>query len=920
MRSAKLTKKASYFSLILLYTILSADPWHPEINHRPRLLLVFDEIEEVQNRLYQEPYLSLWNNEYEPNQSIYQNARRSMDPTINTQLNPRSFFDKRAWIAKDAAFVFLMNRKADGFTTLNEFTDELNPWSRSDYFDHAIEYLESIDPTVVGPNDLIELISHGPMVNNWQYRSRELINYCQAYDLLLGSGMEPNDLIEDNLIQFAENLISKYTATEYTNQYLLQRNNHKLAIGAALGMAALTLNQNQNSSKWANAGMLLIDWVCFGDPAESFDGFSLIDENGGYAEGTHYFHYSWKKLAPFFIAMKNFNGDWSEFYTSTEIDGFYPNFTSSNNLNLRSPYFDTRYHVIYDWIKKLRLPNGMLPVIEDSPMNVYASEIGILSEQYNPFYNIQITDGEPSPLIQSLTDLRSDYIVAGNHSDDSNFNNESMIFMPHSGNAILKGQNNQSPYLHINGKNGHARLAAAAHDQADVSHFEIGFSKHRLSLEGGYSGWNYRYDINKAENHNIILVNGFGPKPPSGPSINIAYSGFPPEIDIDFNTGDPSPNDGFLENAFQSTSFSYIECHTEYGQSYYREEELETLEGQEIWLYNGQDQTNIHLKRAILFIDEEYYVMHDKIDSFGDSLNTYDWRFHANAGGEADGILLENENGGIITLNGDQAVSLQIFCTTASEQQLISYPTSLHSNDILGDSGYKEHTVINVEHQAADTDFLTIFYPSFSEQITINSIENDSSYIALLIYRPANIYDVVIVQNQNNLIFIDGFTNTNGDSIPTIETSANFLLISFERNLPFNLENVRLFGTADFGSEIVSINDSTFNLITDDISLESSENELFINNFSLSENYPNPFNLKTYINYSLKVKETVNISIFDLSGRNVKNSTFTNQQIGEYTFFWDGTDNQGQILPSGMYLFKIQSGKFSEMIKMIMIK
>ena len=165
-----------------------------------------------------------------------------MDLTINTQLNPRSFFDKRAWIAKDAAFVFLMNRKADGFTTLNEFTDELNPWSRLDYFDHAIEYLESIDPSVIGPNDLIELISHGPMVNNWQYRSRELINYCQAYDLLLGSGMEPNDLIEDNLIQFAENLISKYTATEYTNQYLLQRNNHKIAIGAAIKIEAALTN------------------------------------------------------------------------------------------------------------------------------------------------------------------------------------------------------------------------------------------------------------------------------------------------------------------------------------------------------------------------------------------------------------------------------------------------------------------------------------------------------------------------------------------------------------------------------------------------------------------------------------------------------------------------------------------------------
>ena len=42
--------------------------------------------------------------------------------------------------------------------------------------------------------------------------------------------------------------------------------------------------------------------------------------------------------------------------------------------------------------------------------------------------------------------------------------------------------------------------------------------------------------------------------------------------------------------------------------------------------------------------------MHDKIDSNGDFLNTYEWRFHANAGGEANGALIENENGGVIIL------------------------------------------------------------------------------------------------------------------------------------------------------------------------------------------------------------------------------------------------------------------------------
>ena len=82
---SKLTNKPSYSLLIFLSTILFADPWHPEINHRPRILLLLDEIEEVQNRLNQEPYLSLWNNQFEPSQSIYQNARRFIDLTINTQ-------------------------------------------------------------------------------------------------------------------------------------------------------------------------------------------------------------------------------------------------------------------------------------------------------------------------------------------------------------------------------------------------------------------------------------------------------------------------------------------------------------------------------------------------------------------------------------------------------------------------------------------------------------------------------------------------------------------------------------------------------------------------------------------------------------------------------------------------------------------
>ena len=697
MSQAKYLKNKINFIFFLILTRMFADAWHPDITHRPRTLFLSSEIESIQNRLDEEPYHSLWSNSYGLDQSIYQNARRSIELTENLLDNPRSSYDKRSWVAKDAAFVYAMNRKSDGYEILNNYIDEDNPWELIEYFNHSVNYLETLDPTIIGPNNIIQLETHGPMINNWQYRVRELISYCQAYDLLLGTGMEINEIIEFNLSTFANNLLNKYTATVYTNQYLLQRNNHKLTIGAALGMAAVVLNQHNDATSWANAGMLLINWVCFGEPAEGVDGYNLIDQDGGYAEGSYYMHYSWKKLAPFIVAMKNFNGNWSENYSSSEIDGFYPNYASSTDLNLQSPVFDERYQSIYNWVMQLRLPNGTLPVIEDSPLNIFIPELSLISSDYDINFNSPVLDGEIPPLIKRLTDLRSDYIAAGNYNGNlESIVLEPFVFMPESGSGVFRSESNEGAYLHINGKSGQSRLAAAAHDQADVSHFEIAFGNHELSIEGGYAGWDHRYDVNKAENHNIILVNGFGPRPPSGPSVMLSIgSGFPPEIDLDFNTGEPSPVDGFLENPYQSSNFSYLECRSEYGQAYYRMEEEETLEGQEVWVLDENDDTNVEFKRCILFIDQEYFVIRDNMNS--QSENNYTWRFHANAGGDTEGIILEEDYGAIISTHEDNPSNLLVHITTPSDNPIVSFPISIHSDEILGPSFYKEHKVIQAE-------------------------------------------------------------------------------------------------------------------------------------------------------------------------------------------------------------------------------
>ena len=918
MIKAKIFKNK--FKLFLFLTPLFADAWHSDINHRPRTLFLSSEIESIQSRLDEEPYQSLWNNSYGSNQSIYQNARRSIEATSNSLDSPRASFDKRSWVAKDAAFVYIMNRKSDGFTPLNYDIDEDNPWEIIEYFNHSVQYLETLDPTVIGPNSILQLETHGPMINNWQYRVRELISYCQAYDLLLGAGMEINETIESKLSTFANNLLNKYTATEYTNQYLLQRNNHKLTIGAALGMAAVVLNQDDNATSWANAGMLLINWVCFGEPTNGIDGYNLIDQDGGYAEGSHYTHYSWKKLAPFFVAMKNFNGEWSENYSSLGIEGFYPNYDSATDLNLQSPIFDERYRFIYNWAMQIQLPNGTLPVIEDSPLNVFVPELSLISSDYDITFNSPILDGEIPPLIKRLTDLRSDYIAAGNY----NGNHESIVlepfvFLPDAGSAVFRSESNQGAYLHINGKNGQSRLAAAAHDQADVSHFEIAFGDHKLSLEGGYAGWNYRYDVNKGENHNIILVNGFGPRPPSGPSVLVSIgSGFPPEIDLDFNTGEPSPVDGFLENPYQSSNFSYLECRSEYGQAYYRNADLETLEGQEVWLLDESDTTNVEFKRCILFIDQEYFIIRDNINS--QSENNYAWRFHANAGGDTEGIIVEQDYGAVISSLHDNPTNLLVHITIPSDNPILSFPISIHSDEILGPSFYEEHKVIQAEQNGVDTEFLTVLYPFQDGEINVESIENSDQYIGLMIERLSDRYDIILSQNSNMLLEVDGFTNANGDSIPSIQTNANFAFISFEKNENFNLDGIQIFGKDNSGNNSVIINGENYDLITDPILGNKINIHEEFKSIGIDQNYPNPFNLTTKIKYFISKNSFVSINIYNLKGENIKSLVNSYKPRGTHSIYWDATNKFGETLSTGMYIYTIQVDNYKEVKKMILVK
>ena len=90
--------------------------------------------------------------------------------------------------------------------------------------------------------------------------------------------------------------------------------------------------------------------------------------------------------------------------------------------------------------------------------------------------------------------------------------------------------------------------------------------------------------------------------------------------------------------------------------------------------------------------------------------------------------------------------------------------------------------------------------------------------------------------------------------------------------------------------------------------------------FELSQNYPNPFNPITTIRYSLHRPSQVSITVFNLLGQEVRTLENGMQSAGMYETTWDGTNQTGGQVASGIYFYRIKAGENVETRKMLLLK
>ncbi|NIR47638.1 T9SS type A sorting domain-containing protein [candidate division KSB1 bacterium] len=146
-----------------------------------------------------------------------------------------------------------------------------------------------------------------------------------------------------------------------------------------------------------------------------------------------------------------------------------------------------------------------------------------------------------------------------------------------------------------------------------------------------------------------------------------------------------------------------------------------------------------------------------------------------------------------------------------------------------------------------------------------------------------------------------------------------------ERDLPVE---VGFFKTGDVARSAyvandlihVADNDDGLYILRNDLTTKIEHPTTRSQNFILHYNYPNPFNPETTIRYGLPEPRRVRLIIYNVFGQNIKTLVDEVKAAGSYSVTWDGTDERGQPVPSGVYFYRFDAGVVSGTKKMILMR
>ena len=90
--------------------------------------------------------------------------------------------------------------------------------------------------------------------------------------------------------------------------------------------------------------------------------------------------------------------------------------------------------------------------------------------------------------------------------------------------------------------------------------------------------------------------------------------------------------------------------------------------------------------------------------------------------------------------------------------------------------------------------------------------------------------------------------------------------------------------------------------------------------YKLLNNYPNPFNPSTRIAFEIPKSEFITLKVYNINGELIRNIVEENLPAGRFERVWNGKDNNGREVTSGVYIYRLTAGKFNKSARMILMK
>ncbi len=204
-----------------------------------------------------------------------------------------------------------------------------------------------------------------------------------------------------------------------------------------------------------------------------------------------------------------------------------------------------------------------------------------------------------------------------------------------------------------------------------------------------------------------------------------------------------------------------------------------------------------------------------------------------------------------------------------------------------------------------------------------NPALEQGSYIGLSNSSPDSVYSYLRISGNNRAIVINNFYGNSVNATVQIPLDtlhldaskawyANDVLNTTTQEISpasFTKLNVNV---APYQTQIIILGNSPLTGVKEETQQPLS--------YNLLQNYPNPFNPSTTITYEIARPEKIRLAVYDILGRQITTLVDQSQQPGIYKVVWDGKNNSGQSVSSGIYFYRLQTSDFTDVKKMILLK